>query len=95
MDKAYEYALEHMKAGPRVEEGHRAAFSYNILPKLEKIKQPTLVICGDKDLFFPYHEVTLKHIPHAESHIIEGGNVQTPRLLPQEWAQITLQFLIK
>jgi len=93
MDKAYELALDYMKAGPRVEEGHQAVFTYDILPKLAKIKQPTLALCGDKDSLFPYHQPTLKHIPHARSHIIKGGNVQTPRLLPNEWAQATLQFL--
>ncbi len=93
MDKAYEYALDYVKAAPRVEEGHRAAFSYEILLKLEKITQPTLVLCGDKDVVFPHHEATLKHIPHAQSYVVKGGNAQTPRLLPREWAKVTLQFL--
>jgi pimeloyl-ACP methyl ester carboxylesterase len=69
------------------------AYEYDILPKLAKIKQPTLALCGDKDSLFPYHQPTLEHIPHARSHIIKGGNVQTPRLLPNEWARATLQFL--
>ena len=93
MDKAYEFALDYMKAAPRVEEGHRAAFSYEILPKLEKIKQPTLVLGGDKDVLFAYHEATLKHIPHAQSYVVKGGTTQMPRLLPQEWARATWQFL--
>ena len=93
MDRAYELTLDYMKAAPRVEEGHRAAFSYEILPKLKKIKQPTLVLVGDKDVLFPYHEATLKHIPHAQSYLIRGGTAQTPRLFPQEWAQATLEFL--
>lgn len=93
MDKAYELALDYMKAGARVEEGHQAVFKYDILPKLAKIKQPTLALCGDKDSLLPYHQPTLAHIPHARSHIINGGNVQTPRLLPNEWAQAILQFL--
>lgn len=92
MDKAYEVALDYMKAGPRAEEGHRAAFSYEILPKLDKIRQPTLVIGGDKDVLFPYHEVTLRHIPHAQSYVIKGGTTQSPRLLPEQWAKATLQF---
>jgi len=65
MDKAYEFALDYMKAGTRAEEGHRACFGYDILPKLRKIKQPTLALCGDEDVCFQYHETTLKYIPHA------------------------------
>ncbi len=95
MDKAYELALDCLKGGIRVEEGHRAAFRYDILPKLKKIKQPTLAICGDRDTLFPYHQATLKHIRHAESYVIRGGTTQAPRLLPQEWGQAVLQFLTK
>jgi pimeloyl-ACP methyl ester carboxylesterase len=93
MDKAYEFALDYMKAGTRAEEGHRACFGYDILPKLRKIRQPTLALCGDQDVCFQYHETTLKNIPHAQSHIIKGGNSHTPRLLSQEWAQAAMTFL--
>lgn len=95
MDAAYELALDYMKAGIRAEEGHRAAFSYDILPKLSMVNQPTLVMCGDKDLLFPHYENTLKCIPHAKGHVIKGGPAQTPRLFPQEWAQAVAEFLVE
>ncbi len=93
LNKAYEFALDYMKAGARSEDGHQAAFRYEIISKIERIKQPTLVLGGDKDLLFQFHETTLKHIPHAQSYVIKGGTVQTPRLLPQEWVNAILQFL--
>lgn len=93
MEKAYELALEYMKAGTQSEDGHRAAFKYRILPKLERIKAPTLALCGSKDVLFKFHDATLKRIPHAQSFIIEDGNVQTPRLLPDQWAHAIAEFL--
>jgi len=93
MDKAYEFALDYMKAGTRAEEGHRACFGYDILPKLRKIRQPTLAMCGNQDICFQYHETTLRGIPHAQPYIIEGGNAHAPRLFPQEWAKAAMKFL--
>ena len=44
MDKAYDFALDYMKTGSRAEAGHRAAFRYDTLSKLKKIRQPTLAV---------------------------------------------------
>ena len=93
LDKAYELALDYMKAGTRVGEGHQAAFRYNILPKLIKIKQPTLVIGGDNSILFPYYQATLDHIPHAHGHIIKGGTGMVLHLMPQAWGKAALEFL--
>ena len=93
MDKAYDCALDYMKAGTKAEEGHQAAFRYDILPKLAKIKQPTLVIYGTGDKLLPYYKATLEYIPHAQGHIIEGADGRVLRLFPREWAETALEFL--
>jgi len=93
INAAYDLALDFMKAGSRSEEGHRAALRYDIIPKLKKMKHRTLVVCGDKDLCYPYYETTLKLIPHAQGKIIKNGPAQTPRLFPEEWARVVLEFL--
>jgi pimeloyl-ACP methyl ester carboxylesterase len=93
MSIAYRCMLDYMKAGDRSEEMHQAIFRYDIYPKLDKVKQQALAMCGDEDRMFPVHEATLQHIPHAKNVTLPGASGWAPLLIPDRWGQPAYDFL--
>jgi pimeloyl-ACP methyl ester carboxylesterase len=89
---AHEYFLDWVTPGPRSEDPHRAAFRYDAVAKLPMVTQPTLVVCGDQDLLFPFHARTRELVPNCVSEVIAGGDAFITRLMPREWAAAALKF---
>jgi len=83
--------IDYLKAGPRVEEGHKTAFIYDNYAKLPLIKCPTLLLYGNKGMLFPYHNVCHSLVPNNTMKILEGSG--DPIQMPREWAQAVLDFL--
>jgi pimeloyl-ACP methyl ester carboxylesterase len=83
--------IDYLKAGSRVEDGHKAAFIYDNYAKLPLIKCPTLLLYGNKDMLFPYHDLCHSLVPNNTIKIMEGSGA--PIQMPQEWAQSVLDFL--
>lgn len=90
---AHEFFLDWVTPGPRSEEPHRAAFRYDAVAKLPLVTQPTLSICGDQDLLFPFFERTRELVPNCVAEVIKGGDAFVTRLMPREWAAAVLRFL--
>lgn len=73
-----------------------AILAFNILPELGRVKAPTLVVGGERDLFAPV-PVTRKlaeAIPGAQLYMApDGGHVQHWEQL-EKYNQVTLDFLL-
>ncbi|MFC1892441.1 alpha/beta fold hydrolase [Chloroflexota bacterium] len=91
-----EITLEYLKAGPRGEEAHQASHFYDIWPKLQLIKCPTLVLSGRKDLFVSEVENITAQIPGSKSLIIDGPGTGPAiiRRRPEAFARAVLDFLL-
>lgn len=93
LDLAMAYVLDFLKAGERGEEGHWAAFVYDVRAQLPLIKSPTLLLCGDKDFFYADVEILKNIIPDSQTKIIAGGTNHVIPLKPKEWSANVLAFL--
>ncbi len=91
----YELAMEILKAGVRGEEAHWASFRYDPRSRLPLIKSKTLVLSGERDLFYPVVEDVKSLIPQSKIAIIKGRG-STPLIIrrrPEEFAEAVLDFL--
>jgi len=72
-----------------------ALSNFNSSAWLSQIKKPTLVICGDEDLFCPMHETLelTKQIPHAKLHVFKRSAHAAALEHPDEFSQAVLKFL--
>lgn len=99
VDPAYEeYSLEVQKkpGGSRVFSIGRGKVVKPLPPEdLIKIKQPTLIIWGDKERFFPlsHAETAQKIIPSARLHIIKNAGHMLMIEQPEEFYKTVIKFL--
>jgi len=85
--------LEYLKAGPRGEEIHWAAYTYDPGPKLPLVRCSTLVLSATHDPFYVVAERVHQLVPESKFTIIENGNIEICRLMPKEFAKAILDFL--
>jgi pimeloyl-ACP methyl ester carboxylesterase len=93
-DVVEERILEYIKAGPRGEEIHRASGAYDLKHRLPLIKCPTLVLIGNKEPFYGGAEHVHKLVPNSKYIIIENGPIHVNRIMPKEFAEAVLGFLL-
>jgi pimeloyl-ACP methyl ester carboxylesterase len=79
--------------GARADDLHRALFSYDIEPKLPKIKSPTLLLYSRGDSEFSRLEATKKLIPRCQIRIIEDVLFFPFWEKPEELARAIMEFL--
>jgi pimeloyl-ACP methyl ester carboxylesterase len=78
----------------QVEEGHRAVASYRMEDRIERVKQPALIIRATMDPFASPHAHELQHqLPQARIVDIDGGMVPLPDQMPEAFARVVLEFL--
>jgi len=87
------FVIDYLKAGTRVEEGHRAVYVYDNYLKLPLIKCPTLLLYGDKDMSYPYLSLVKGLVPNNQVMVIKGGGDFILVQMPKEWAKSVLDFL--
>jgi pimeloyl-ACP methyl ester carboxylesterase len=90
-----ERVLEYIKAGPRGEEIHWASGKYDVKVRLPLINCPTLVLSGIDDPFYPVAEKIKTLLPYGKLKIIENGSIYVTRTMPEEYAEVVLDFLNK
>ena len=88
-----ERVIEYIKAGPRGEEAHWTAMSYDLKQKLPLIKCPTLVLTATHDPFYPGAEKVQKSIPNSKLAVLENGTIYCDRDTPKDFAEAILNFL--
>lgn len=90
------FVIDALKAGERVEEGHRAVSKYKMEDKIGLIKVPTLVVAGTEDPFsFPRMKPLSEGIKGSKTATIKGGMVPMVDQMAEEFARIVIDFLDK
>ncbi len=88
------FVVDALKSGRFGVEGHRAVREYNMEGKFEKIKCPTLLICGTDDPFvYPDLKRLAKNIPNSQVREIKGGAVAMMDQMPKQVARVLVDFL--
>jgi pimeloyl-ACP methyl ester carboxylesterase len=85
--------LEYIKAGPRGEEIHWTARSWDTRGRLPLINRPTLVLSGAHGLFHSAADNVRKLVPGSKLVVIENGPPRMERTMPREFAAAILNFL--
>jgi pimeloyl-ACP methyl ester carboxylesterase len=67
----------------------------DVRPILSQVRQPVLLVCGDRDLIVPppYEEVLLEGLPNAGRAILEGSGHVPSYTHPEVFAEVVRQFL--
>lgn len=88
------FVLDALKASGQLEDGHRAVASYCMEERIDRVRQPTLILRAPEDPFAsPHAEELLQHLPQARVVDIAGGMVPLPDQLPEPFARAVLEFL--
>ncbi len=88
------FVLDALKAGRRLEEGHRAVAAYRMEDRIGRITQPTLIVRALQDPFASPHVALLQaRLPHGRVVEIGDGMVPLPDQLPVQFAEVVLGFL--
>jgi len=83
----------YLRAGVDAEDGHHAAFRYKTQNRLPQIKSPTLLLSGDKDVFYKRLELIASMISQSEVKVIKGGGALLGYEMPSDFAEAILDFL--
>jgi pimeloyl-ACP methyl ester carboxylesterase len=67
----------------------------DVRPILPQVRQPVLLVCGDRDLIVPGHhaETLLAGLPNAGRVILEGSGHVPSYTHPEAFAEVVRQFL--
>jgi len=88
------FVIDALRAGEKVEEGHRAVGAYRMEDRIGRIRCPTLVVCGTEDPFsYPRMELVARRIPGSRAVPIPGGTVAMVDQMPEAFAAAILEFL--
>ena len=85
--------VSHLTVSARDQDLHHAIFRYDIEQRLPIIKSPTLIISGDKDVFYDMLGYTQSLIPQSKTRVIDGGYLRPALDQPDEFAEAILEFL--
>jgi pimeloyl-ACP methyl ester carboxylesterase len=90
----YPSFADSVNAGTHVHDGHVAAFKHDILKALPLVKQPTLLVSGDRDMFLKDLKKTADLMPGCKTtKVIPGGGVLLALEAPENFAKAILEFL--
>ena len=85
--------VSHLMAGKRDQDLHHAVFQYDIEQRLPLIKSPTLIVSGDRGVFYDMLDFTQSMIPRSKTKVIKGGYLRLTLDQPDEFAEIIIEFL--
>lgn len=86
------YVLEVLQAGPRWNAGHRAVAMVDHEALAQRVTTRTLVLCGERDVIWPYCRDCVAWFPNAEAQVIPGGGVDVFDEFPTELADLLDRF---
>ena len=88
------FVIDALRAGEKMEEGHRAVSAYRMEATVGRIRCPSLLVCGTEDPFsFPRLEPLARHIAGSRAVPIPGGTVAMVDQMPEAFAAAILPFL--
>lgn len=90
------FVADALRAGEKLEEGHRACSAYRMEDALGRISCPTLLVCGAEDPFsFPKMERVARHIAGSQAVAIPGGTVAVVDQMPEVFTATIRDFLLQ
>jgi pimeloyl-ACP methyl ester carboxylesterase len=93
-DLLHRLVIDCLKVIDRVEEGHVAVDTYHMEDRLPKIKARVLLMCGTEDwAAFPDLPRLAAYLPDAKVVEVPGAGVPLPDHLPEQFAEIVMEFL--
>jgi pimeloyl-ACP methyl ester carboxylesterase len=88
------FVTDALRAGPNIEEGHRAVSRYRMEDALPKVKARTLLIGASADPYaFPELQPMAERLHPESTVVIDGGMVPLMEQKPAEVAEAVLAFL--
>lgn len=87
------YLADQMSGSAPFWYGHNAAFSYDHGATLKQLTQPVLNLVNSGDMVLQFAERAQKMRPDFQWHLIEGGGVDAPDDLAEEWVAAIDKFL--
>lgn len=94
LDLLTRFVIDALRAGEKMEEGHRAVSAYRMETRVGLVRCPTLLVCGTEDPFsYPRLEPLARQIAGSRAVPIPGGTVAMVDQLPEEFAGAILPFL--
>jgi pimeloyl-ACP methyl ester carboxylesterase len=72
-----------------------ACDAFNVMDQLEKIKAPTLILCGREDAMTPlkYSEFLRDHIPNSRLEVVDGAGHMLMLEQPARTAELISRFM--
>ena len=92
VQNVYRMYRENMQAGPRMHDVHHAAFLYDKASRLPLVESPTLLVCGNEDMFFKKFNEVARLIPNCKTHVFHNANAMALER-PSEFARVIIDFL--
>ncbi|GIW07660.1 MAG: alpha/beta hydrolase [Dehalococcoidia bacterium] len=86
------YVQEVLLAGPRWNYGHRAVAMVDHEALARRVATRTLILCGERDVIWPYCRDCVSLFPNAESQVIPGGGVDVFDEFPADLADALDRF---
>jgi len=89
------YLIDALTVLDRVEEGHVAVHRYGMEDRLPHVTARTLAVCAPED---HYSLPSLEKFAAAlgcETRVLSGGHVPMPEQLPEEFAEVILEWVTK
>jgi pimeloyl-ACP methyl ester carboxylesterase len=78
----------------RAASGHHVVAAYAMQTRIDRVRQPALLLCATADPFAsPQAEVLYAHLHDAPIVDIPGGGVSLPDQLPEAFARVVGAFL--
>ena len=85
--------LELMTPRGYVNVAHSLAARPDLVPRLPSVVAPTLVSCGEWDLFYPCAERDAARLPNARLATVRRAAHSTPAYQPELWARAVIDFI--
>ena len=86
------YVQEVLQAGHGWNWGHRAVAMVDHTALARRVTVPTLVLCGERDLIWPYCRDCVSDFPNASGHVIAGAGVDVFDQFPNQLAEVLDDF---
>jgi pimeloyl-ACP methyl ester carboxylesterase len=95
LEMAQRATVEYLKSdlGRRAGESHHAKFTYDVGPRLPKIKSPVLLLYSERSGLYARLEATKKLIPSCSAKLIQGTPSFPTWEKPEEYAEAIMSFL--
>jgi pimeloyl-ACP methyl ester carboxylesterase len=87
--------VQNLVAGETAWWGHRAAFAYNVEPRVRSVHLPIIIVTNTGDMIHKQALRTAELRPDARLVVLEGGTTDIVIERPEEWSRPIIEFLLE